>query len=79
MDDAKKVWQWGQRSWNAFRPGFTRPGRERFLQWGTGPFHEPAGRSPNRTSTVRAPNWVEAGDRIARHTVDRSAACLAAS
>jgi len=32
--------------------------------WGTCTFHEPAGRSPNRASTVRAHNWVEAGDLI---------------
>lgn len=27
-------------------------------------FHEPAGRSPNRASTVRAHNWVVAGDLV---------------
>lgn len=32
--------------------------------WGTCTFHEAAGRSPNRASTVRAHNWVEAGDLI---------------
>ena len=26
--------------------------------WGACTFHEPAGRSPNRASTVRAHNWV---------------------
>lgn len=30
--------------------------------WGTCTFHEPAGRSPNRASTVRAHNWVVLGD-----------------
>lgn len=32
--------------------------------WGTGTFHEPAGRSPNRASTVRAHNGVVAGDLV---------------
>jgi hypothetical protein len=32
--------------------------------WGTCTFHEPAGRSPNRASTVRAHNWVVAGDLV---------------
>jgi DDE superfamily endonuclease len=32
--------------------------------WGVGTFHEPAGRSPNRASTVRAHNWVVAGDLV---------------
>ena len=32
--------------------------------WGSCTFHEPAGRSPNRASTVRAHNGVEAGDLI---------------
>ena len=32
--------------------------------WGVCTFHEPAGRSPNRASTVRAHNWVVAGDRM---------------
>jgi DDE superfamily endonuclease len=33
--------------------------------WGTCTFHEPAGRSPNRASTVRAHNWVVMGDLVA--------------
>jgi len=32
--------------------------------WGVCTFHEPAGRSPNRASTVRAHNWVVAGDLV---------------
>lgn len=32
--------------------------------WGVCTFHEPAGRSPNRASTVRAHNWVTAGDLV---------------
>lgn len=32
--------------------------------WGTCTFHEPAGRSPNRASTVRAHNWVVLGDLV---------------
>ena len=32
--------------------------------WGACTFHEPAGRSPNRASTVRAHNWVVAGDLV---------------
>ena len=32
--------------------------------WGTCTFHEPASRSPNRAETVRAHNWVVAGDLI---------------
>jgi hypothetical protein len=32
--------------------------------WGTCTFHEPAGRSPNRASTVRAHNWVVMGDLV---------------
>jgi hypothetical protein len=33
--------------------------------WGVCTFHEPAGRSPNRATTVRAHNWVVAGDLVA--------------
>jgi hypothetical protein len=32
--------------------------------WGVCTFHEPAGRSPNRASTVCAHNWVVAGDLV---------------
>ena len=32
--------------------------------WGTCTFHEPASRSPNRATTVRAHNWVVMGDLI---------------
>jgi len=32
--------------------------------WGVCTFHEPAGRSPNRASTVRAHDWVVAGDLV---------------
>jgi len=32
--------------------------------WGVCTFHEPAGRSPNRAPTVRAHNWVVAGDLV---------------
>ena len=32
--------------------------------WGVCSFHEPAGRSPNRAETVRAHNWVVAGDLV---------------
>jgi muconolactone delta-isomerase len=32
--------------------------------WGVCTFHEPAGRSPNRASTVRAHNWVVMGDLV---------------
>ena len=32
--------------------------------WGTCTFFEPAGRSPNRASTVRAHNWIELGDLL---------------
>ena len=32
--------------------------------WGTCTYHEPAGRSPNRASTVRAHNWVVLGSLV---------------
>ena len=32
--------------------------------WGVCTFHEPAARSPNRAATVRAHNWVVAGDLV---------------
>jgi hypothetical protein len=32
--------------------------------WGVCTFHEPASRSPNRATTVRAHNWVVAGDLV---------------
>lgn len=35
--------------------------------WGTCTFHEASARSPNRATTVRAHNWVVAGDLIAGH------------
>jgi hypothetical protein len=43
----------------------TKEHRSSASVWGTCTFHEPAGRSPNRASTVRAHNWVVLGDLVA--------------
>jgi len=42
----------------------TKEHRSSASVWGTCTFHEPAGRSPNRASTVRAHNWVVLGDLV---------------
>lgn len=43
----------------------TKEHRSSATVWGTCTFHEPAGRSPNRASTVRAHNWIVLGDLVA--------------